>query len=265
MEVLEAFKKELEETFKISPVIKIDEDVKYIETHLYPEILKVLQKDETLFEVDHILMGVNLSELWKTNKMPKDVFWKNMQMICVGSILHGDINEKITLVIAAAKKFFGMAGNENAEISKILDDEKSEDRIKEIFKFVMETRLAKIFMSIMEQFDVADLNIDITNTEECLNMLKDPSNPKLKKFVDKIQKFIKTKIERGEIGKNQIVEELEAIKAKITSVFGSMFLNTLGGGNGGISSADMMGNSPEARRQRMLARLQKKQREKNSL
>ena len=112
---------------------------------------------------------------------------------------------------------------------------------------------------------MADLNIDITNTEECLNMLKDPSNPKLKKFVDKIQKFIKTKIERGEIGKNQIVEELEAIKAKITSVFGSMFLNTLGGGNGGISSADMMGNSPEARRQRMLARLQKKQREKNSL
>lgn len=265
MEVLEAFKKELEETFKVSPVIKIDEDVKYIETFLYPEILKVFQKDETLFDTDQILMGVNLSELWKTNKMPKDVFWKNMQMICVGSFMHGDINEKITLLIAAAKKFFGMEGNENAEISKILDDEKSEDRIKEIFKFVMDTRLAKIFMSIMEQIDVADLNVDITNTEECLNMLKDPSNPKLKKIIDKIQKFIKTKIERGEITKNQIVVEVESIKAKITSVFGNMFLNTLGGGNGGINSADMMGNSPEARRQRMLARLQKKQREKNSL
>jgi len=61
------------------------------------------------------------------------------------------------------------------------------------------------------------------------------------------------------------LREVEAIKAKITSVFGNMFLNTLGGGNGGINSADMMGNSPEARRQRMLARLQKKQREKNSL
>jgi hypothetical protein len=41
-------------------------------------------------------------------------------------------------------------------------------------------------------------------------------------------------------------------------------MNALGGGNGGIKSADLMGNSPEARRQRMLARLQKKQREKNS-
>ena len=93
MEVFEAFKKDLNEVFNIEPVIKIDDEVKYIETNLYPEALKILQKDETLFEVPRIIMGLNLSDLWKTGKMPKETFWKHMQMSCIGSFMHGDMKE----------------------------------------------------------------------------------------------------------------------------------------------------------------------------
>jgi hypothetical protein len=57
---------------------------------------------------------------------------------------------------------------------------------------------------------------------------------------------------------------MEAVKAKITSIFGNIFNDALGGRQTDIPSAALLGNSPEARRQRMLARLQKKQREKNS-
>jgi hypothetical protein len=264
MEVFEAFKKDLNEVFNIEPVIKIDDDVKYIETNLYPEALKILQKDETLFEVPHIIMSVNLSDLWKTGKMSKETFWKHMQMICIGSFMHGDMKEKIGPVVAAVKKYFGMAGNENSEISKILSDEKSEDHFKEVLEFIMETRIAKMFMSIVEQIDVTELNLNFNNPEEFIEMVKNPEHPSIKKVVEKVQKLIKEKVQRGEITKSKLVEEMEAVKAKITSIFGNIFNDALGGRQTDIPSAALLGNSPEARRQRMLARLQKKQREKNS-
>jgi hypothetical protein len=264
MEVFEAFKKDLTEVFDIEPVINIDDDVKYIETNLYPEALKVLQKDESLFDVPHVIMGVNLSDLWKTEKMPKETFWKHMQMVCIGSFMHGDMKTKIGPVVAAVKKYFGMAGNENSEISKILNDEKSEDHFKEVLGFIMETRISKIFMSIVEQLDITELDLNFNNPEDFIDIIKNPEHPSMKKVVEKVQKIIKDKLQRGEITKSKLVEEIEAIKAKITSIFGNIFNDALGGRQTDIPSAALLGNSPEARRQRMLARLQKKQREKNS-
>jgi len=265
MEVFEAFKKDIAETFTdVSPVINIDEDVKVIENTYYPEVIKILQRDESFFGVDRPLMGVNLSDLWKTEKMPKDAFWKHMQMVCIGSFMCGDIKEKITPIIGAIKSYFGAPGNENAEISKILEDDKSEGHFKEVLAYIMETRLAKMFMSIVEQIDVTELDLNFDNPAELVEILKNPEHPKIKKIVTKIQKLIKTKMERGEITQAQIVNEIESVKAKITSIFGNMFNEALGGRGGNVSSEVLTGNSPEARRQRMLARLQKKQREKNS-
>jgi hypothetical protein len=264
MEVLEAFKKDLNEVFNIEPVINIDDDVKYIETNFYPDALKILQKDASFFEKERILMGVNLCDLWKTEKMPADTFWKHMQMVCIGSLMHGDIKDKITPIIAAVKTYFGMAGNENAEISKILNDEKSEDHFKDVLEFIMQTRIAKIFMSIVEQIDITELDLNFERPEQVIEILKNPEHPSIKKVVDKIQRLIKDKIHRGEITKSKLVEEMEAVKAKITSIFGNMFNDALGGRQADIPSSALLGNSPEARRQRMLARLQKKQREKNS-
>ena len=264
MEVFEAFKKELHEVFNIEPVINLDVDVKYIETNFYPDALKILQKDASFFEKERVLMGVNLSDLWKTEKMPADTFWKHMQMVCVGSLMHGDIKEKITPIIAAIKTYIGMAGNENSEISKILNDEKSEDHFKEVLEFIMDTRLAKMFMSIVEQIDITELDLNFERPEQVIEILKNPEHPSIKKVVNKIQTLIKEKIQRGEITKSKLVEEMEAVKAKITSIFGHMFNDALGGRQADIPSSALLGNSPEARRQRMLARLQKKQREKNS-
>jgi hypothetical protein len=99
-------------------------------------------------------------------------------------------------------------------------------------------------------------------------MVRNPENPITKGVVHKVQHLLEEKLKRGSITQHQLLSEVEAIKSKLTSMFGSVIGDALGiGGNKGstANSALLMGNSPEARRQRMLARLQRKQRDKNSL
>jgi hypothetical protein len=48
------------------------------------------------------------------------------------------------------------------------------------------------------------------------------------------------------------------------SLFGNIFNDALGGRKSDVSASTLMANSPEARRQRMIARMQRKVREKNS-
>ena len=102
----------------------------------------------------------------------------------------------------------------------------------------------------------------LENPEELMDMLKNPEHPYVQKIMGKVQGIIKEKIRSGAISQNDIVREVEAIKAKITSIFGNMFNDALGGRQGDIPSSALLGNSPEARRQRMLARLQKKHQQK---
>ena len=97
-----------------------------------------------------------------------------------------------------------------------------------------------------------------------METLRDPENPKMKRIINKIQGLIQEKMQRGELSQQQLIGEIEAIKAKVQSLFGNVFNDMLGGRRADVPSNVLMGNSPEARRQRMLARLQKKQRDKNS-
>ena len=128
----------------------------------------------------------------------------------------------------------------------------------------MESRLAKIFKDIVEEFDVSEFEFDMSDPQKLIETLKDPNHPTIKKIVTKFQNLIKSKIESGQITQSQIMTEVEAIKAKVTGLFGNVFNDMLGGTRSNLPSTVLMGNSPEARRQRMLARLQKKQRDKNS-
>jgi hypothetical protein len=117
----------------------------------------------------------------------------------------------------------------------------------------------------MESFDPIDFELNVTDPAELMEMLKNPENPAIKKVITKIQNTIKDKIRRGEFDQNTIAREIEAIKAKVMGLFGNIFNDALGGRRqGGAPPAALMGNSPEARRQRMVARLQRKLQEKNS-
>ena len=246
-----------------NPIVNTDVDVKSVEI-FYPEVLKVIQKDESIFSVERIIFGVNISDAWKVEG-DKTELWKHFHTCLLGSFLHGDIKEKITPLVDMFKSYWAGTGSEHEEINKILNDSESENKFKEILTFITETRIAKLFMNIVEQIDITDVGLNFERPEEFIEIIKNPEHPVAAKIIGRIQNIIKAKVQRGEISQRQIEGEIEQIKIKLTSVFGDVFKNAMGLGGGGaeVAPSVLMGNSPEARRQRMLARLQKKQREKN--
>uniref|UniRef100_A0A6C0CHS8 Uncharacterized protein n=1 Tax=viral metagenome TaxID=1070528 RepID=A0A6C0CHS8_9ZZZZ len=262
--IFEGFLNEVRKAFPdVSPVPKFEDDLKTIETY-YPDALKILQRDDTFFtEKARTLFGVDLTALWK-RECPKEELWKHFQMCMIGGFLHGDIKDKIGSIIEIFKSYWTGTGNQSDEVNKILNDKNSEDHFKSILEFIMNTRIAKLFTNIIEQIDPSEFNLNIESPEQLMEMVRDPENPVVKKLVNKIQNLLKGKMQRGEITQQQITAEVEAIKAKVTSLFGDMFNDALGLNKGDTPAAVLVGNSPEARRQRMLARLQKKQRDKNS-
>lgn len=267
-QILTDFAKELESTFSVSITeIDIEKTVKHIEKTFFPHVMKLMQKDVSFFDEERILFGINLSNLWSldgVSEVTKDCIWKHIHMCLFASFMHGDLKEKISSIMDIVKS---MWGGKNDEISKILDDTDSENHFKEILEYITETRIAKMCMKMVEEIDFSEFETLLKNPEDLLDIAKNPEHPLIKKFIDKVQGLIKQKIQRGEISQQQIVSEIEGVKAKLTSLFGNVFNDAmgLGGGHRGeIPSAILTGNSPEARRQRMLARLQKKHRDKNS-
>ena len=242
----------------------VDTTVKHIETTYYPHLLKIVQRDETVFDNDITFRGINLSTIWKTHETSHEPIWKHLLMCVLASFFHGDFKEKIGTVLNAVKGMWGASGQENDEVSKLLNDEESEGHFKEILEYLQETRLAKIFMKLVEEIDITELDLNFENPQELIETLKNPENPKMKKVISKIQGLIQDKMQKGEFTQQQIIGEVEGIKAKVQSLFGNVFNDMLGGRKADVPAGVLMGNSPEARRQRMLARLQKKQRDKNS-
>jgi hypothetical protein len=266
-QLFDAFYKDIQTTF-FENLPDSDEDVdttvKHIETTYYPHLLKILKRDETFFDSPISFRAINISTLWKENEANRDAIWKHVFMCVLGSFFHGDFKDKIGSLFSVVKGMWTGSGQENDEVSRILEDEKSEDYFKEILEYIQETRIAKIFLKLIEEIDVSEFEIGFENPQELVETLRNPENPKMKKAISKIQGMIQQKMERGEFTQQQIVSEIEGIKAKVQSLFGNVFNDMLGGTRAEVPAHVLMGNSPEARRQRMLARLQKKQREKNS-
>lgn len=266
-------KKVIEDLFsylkEISPETEIPEYsletvVSELEDAYTPDILKILQKDEAFFSEPRMLHGINLSQF--VTEETKENIWKHLQSAIFASFLHGDLKEKLGKILDTVKGLWNSSGQENDEINRILNDENSEGHFKELIDYLSETRIAKLCMQLFEEIDFEDMasELNFENPNDIMEMLKNPEHPVMKRVIDRIQGKLKHKMERGEITQQIIVGEIEAIKAKIQGLFGNIFNEMLGGRRADVPANVLMGNSPEARRQRMLARLQKKQRDKNS-
>ena len=225
----------------------------------YPEIVKIIQKDNSFFDQERIVFGRDLSKIEN-----RDTVWVGLPACLFASFLHGDIKKKADKVIGLVKNIWNASGQQNDDITKILNDEASQGRFEEIIQFILESRLAKIFKNLMESIDLSEFELNIESPEQMIEMIKNPEHPVIKKIIEKIQNTIETKIKRGEINQQAIIQEVETIKAKAIGLFGNIFNDALGGRKADVPAAVMMGNTPEARRQRMIARMQRKLHEKNS-
>ena len=262
MDVNDVFRQFCKEVFPNDLVeLNVAVNVEEFES-FYPAIVQIIQKDVAFFNEDRIVFGRNLSGL---DESKRETILKNLLPCLLASFFHGDIKTKVNKVSGIIKNLWNASGQQNDAVTNILNDEASEGRFKEILDFILNSRLVKIFTNLMESFDPTDFELNVTDPAELMEMLKNPENPAIKKVITKIQNTIKDKIRRGEFDQNTIAREIEAIKAKVMGLFGNIFNDALGGRRqGGAPPAALMGNSPEARRQRMVARLQRKLQEKNS-
>ena len=196
----------------------IDSCSKELET-MYPDALQVLKKDSAFFDKERILFGINISEYADT--YPPEV-WESLQKCMMASLFHGDPKEKISNVMNTVKSLWSSSGETNDDVDRILNDEETNDKIWEFFNYVSELRTAKMFMDILEEIDISSLGISIDNPTDLMNMVRDTEHPTTKKVINTVHRLLKDRLERGQFTQQQIVSDIEGVKAKIQSLFGSI-------------------------------------------
>lgn len=235
-----------------------EELFKHMEDTFLPHVLRVLKKDNTLLAEVELFPGVKVP--WSGSEEE----WSMLNMAILYSVLHGDPKEKFGKIFEAVK---GVLPGESDEISKILDDEETKNSFQEILELVMNTRLASLMGDIAQSVKYDDLELDFENPEKVLELLRNPQESVvLKVLTERAQEALKERIESGKINQQELVREVEMLRAKFQSSFGKylneMVVGDAGGGTTGNTSQQILSNHPEARRARMMARLQKKQKEK---
>jgi hypothetical protein len=243
----------------INPEVVNETSVNDFEEFL-TDIVKILKKDNTFFEVPRLVFGVDLCDY------PPENVWKNLLNCIVTSFLQGDVKKKLHKIVPILKSLWQASDTKNEDIDKILNDDKSSSLLQEIIDYITNTRLAKIFIGIIKEFDMTEFdNINVDSFEEVIEMIKNPDNPVVSRIKTKMQYYMNEKVKTGQLSQQIVQQEIESIKSKLMSLFGNSINEFLGGTENQIPTELLMNNSPEGRRQRMLARLQRKMRDKNSM
>jgi len=73
------------------------------------------------------------------------------------------------------------------------------------------------------------------------------------------------KLRKGDISQSVLVGEIETMKVMVQEAFGDIFNDMIGGGRKAeVAPKVLLSNSPDARRARMVARLQRKMSERSN-
>lgn len=247
-----------------------DSWLKHWEDTLLSHGWAILQKDDAFFnEPRECIPGVNFSEFWPT--LPDDhklTLWRFMQMSILHAFMDGDPEAKMDKVMQNIKAWWSASGKESSEIDSILEDEKTPGQLKALLDAILETRLVALLQEVVSEIDLKELGIDTDHPETLIDSIRNPESPLVKTLIEAVQKGIETRIKSGKFKQEEIARDVERIRALIQVTFGKVLNEQLFGGGGGdgprVDPRTYMSNSTEARRQRMLARLQKKHRDKMS-
>ena len=245
------------------PGLKAREELfQHIETTLLPHLLRVLQRDDALFAEIELFPGIKVD--WKGG----DENWKKVHMALIYSVLHGDPKEKFGKVMEAVKGMVPGGSRQADEMQRILEDEDTQSSMGEMLELIMSTRLVSIVGDVIASIELSDIDINFEDPEQVMELLRNPQeNAALKEVMDRARQILEEKIKSGKINQRELQRDIENIRAKFQSSFGK-FLNQaiLGedaGNTTGNTAQQILSNHPDARRARMLARLQKKQQQKS--
>lgn len=247
------------------PTLRAREELfKHIEDTLLPHLLRVIQRDNTLFQEIELFPGIKVE--WTSS----DENWHKVHMALLYSVLHGDPKEKFGKIFDAVKQAIPGHSAQTDQIQQILEDEETKSSMSEILELIMSTRLVSLVGDIVQSIQLSDLPFDFENPEQILQMLQNPQeNETLKEIMDRARMVLEDKIRTGKINQDELRRDIEMIRAKFQSSFGKYLNEALlgedaGGNTTGNSGQQILSNHPDARRARMMARLQKKQKARGS-
>lgn len=263
-EVAETLQKEYTE---INP----EREIKYFDETLRPLMVEVLQKNEAIFsgEVPRMfLRGVNFCDLWRAEGVTdeiKDTLWKYIRLSLASCVLGGSSSESMMDTILGFVKSFltKQTGKTEEELEAIFEEEQTQTGLQELIDYFMETKLAKIATDMIENFDFSKLGIEElsgASPAELLEIVKNPEHPIMKKAIRTIQQAVEEKMRTGALTKEELIAEVEGIKEKLKHSLGKFMQDALLGESrrDTTDARILMSNHPDARRARMLARLQRK-------
>ena len=236
-------------------------EVERFKTLVQPHFMAAIKKEDVLFtEPREFLRGIDFSELYKdASEKKKEALWNYTRMFLMSSYLGSDIMETVK---GLWSKFTGKDSTD--EVDEILKNESTQDGLQDLLETLKETRIFKLGMEVMENLNVEALGleaIDFTDIPALMEMVKNPEHPVTKKAISSVQKIIEQKMRSGSLKKEDFVREIEMLKEKFKHSIGKLFKTEFFGEPGDrptASAADLTSNHPEARRARMLARLQRK-------
>ena len=244
------------------PELRANEELfQHIETALLPHLLRVIKRDDTLFQEIELFPGIKV--VWKSS----DDNWKKVQMALVYSFLHGNPKEKFAKIMEAMKGAIPGTAAQADEVQSILEDEETQSSMSEMLELIMSTRLVSLVGDIIQSVDLDGLDIDFEDPERLLQMLRNPQQSEiLNEIMHRARDVLEEKIRSGKLNQNELRRDIEKIRAKFQSSFGK-FLNqaVLGedtGNTTGNTAQQILSNHPDARRARIMARLQRKHEQK---
>jgi hypothetical protein len=244
------------------PTLKAKEEVfVHLETTFLPHLLRVLQKDNTLLAEVDLFPGIRVA--WEGT----DAQWKALHMGLLHSVLHGNPKEKFGAVLESFKGLvpgLGGGATTKSEIESILDDESTQGALSEMMELIMGTRLVSLVGDIIQNLSFETLGLDLENPESILEMLRNPQgHAGLNEIMERAKTILEDRVNTGKINPVELRRDIEMIRAKFQSAFGKYLNEAIvgdaGGGTTGNTAQQILSNHPDARRARMLARLQKKQ------
>jgi hypothetical protein len=230
----------------------------FVETYR-PLAMDFIKKNTDIFrEPQFLLRGVDFSLFWgELGSRETDMMWDFFRTALASSYIGEDW-------IASIKDLWSKyTGKESSEIDEVLGDESTKSNIEGLFEFFKETRIFKLGMEMMEnikleQFGLEEL--DLTNPAELLNMLKDPNHPFMQRAVGVVGGFVESKMKNGSLKKEELIAEIEMLREKFKHSLGKIFQEGIFGEGAAETqpAAVLLSSHPDARRARMLARLQRK-------
>lgn len=244
------------------PELKAREELfKHIEDTLLPHLLRVVQKDNTLLAEVELFPGLKVE--WEGT----DDQWKKLHMALLYSVLHGNPKEKFDKIFETVKGLVPGGTEKADEFQKIFEDEDTKSSMSEMLELIMGTRLLGLVGDIVGSINLADLDLNIDNPETLLNALKNPQeSPVITELMDRAKMILEDRIKTGKINQQELHREIEMIRAKFQSSFGKYLNEAIigeqAGPRTGNTAQQILSNHPDARRARMMARLQRKQQEK---